>query len=138
MNRAELQRLARERLREAKALLNSRCWSGAYYLAGYGVELGLKSCVIRYLMATDQFPERRFSEQCWTHDVVQLLQLAGLQAALREAFAADPELAKSWDIVKDWKETSRYNLTPKPKAEALYKAIADKKHGVLPWIKGRW
>jgi hypothetical protein len=69
MNRAELQQLARDRVRDAKALLAAHRWSGAYYLAGYAVECALKSCVIVYLMKTDQFPERRFSEQCWAHTI---------------------------------------------------------------------
>ena len=43
-----------ERLREARALLGVRCWSGAYYLAGYAIECGLKACIIKYLMTTDQ------------------------------------------------------------------------------------
>ena len=76
MNRAELQWLAQERLREARRLLRVRCWSGAYYLAGYAVECGLKACIVKYLMTTDQFPERKFSEQCWTHDVERLSRSA--------------------------------------------------------------
>ena len=56
---ATVAQAAAERLREAKALLSVRCWSGAYYLAGYAVECGLKACIIKYLMTTDQFPERR-------------------------------------------------------------------------------
>jgi HEPN domain-containing protein len=96
VNRAELQWLAGERLREARALLRVRCWSGAYYLAGYAVECGLKACVIKYLMTTDQFPERKFSEQCWTHDLERLIVLAGLQGSLDADAAADPDLAASW------------------------------------------
>ena len=33
---------------------------------------------------------------------------------------------------------SRYDRTAKAKAEKLYAAITDKKHGVLSWIKARW
>ncbi len=43
MNRAELQRLAKDRLLDAKALFAARRWSGAYYLAGYAVECALKA-----------------------------------------------------------------------------------------------
>ena len=52
---AEFQRLADERVEEARALLAVGKWGGAYYLAGYGVELALKSCIIKHLMATDAF-----------------------------------------------------------------------------------
>jgi HEPN domain-containing protein len=138
LTRADLQQLARERLREAKVLLAARCWSGAYYLSGYVVECGLKSCVIKYLMMTDLFPGRKFSEQCWTHNLDQLLGLAGLEDVLEAAFPADPELSDNWDTVKDWSEVSRYARTPRFMAENLYNAIADKKHGVLAWIKRHW
>jgi HEPN domain-containing protein len=138
VNRAELQQLARERILEARALLAARRWAGAYYLAGYAVECGLKACVIGRLMRTDQFPERKFSEQCWTHNLTQLIGLAGLKSDLDAAFAADPDLADNWDTVKDWSEASRYVRTPKPMAEDLYLAITEKRHGVIVWIKGRW
>jgi hypothetical protein len=95
-------------------------------MAGYAVECGLKSCIIRHLMTTDLFPEKRFSEQCWTHSLAQLLGLAGLKADMA---AADPALQRNWDIAKDWRETSRYASTTKDKAEALYNAIADTKQG---------
>ena len=42
MNRADFQKLAALRLNEAKALLDNKCYEGAYYLIGYAVECGLK------------------------------------------------------------------------------------------------
>jgi hypothetical protein len=138
MNRAELKQLVRERLREARVLLRARCWSGAYYLAGYAVECALKTCIIKRLMTIDEFPERRFSEDCYTHRLPQLLGLSGLQGAFDAACAADPDLLARWGTVRDWRETSRYARTPKDKAERLYAAITDKKNGVLTWIKRYW
>ena len=41
--RIEFQLLAEQRLDEAKALLDLGKWGGAYYLAGYVVELALKA-----------------------------------------------------------------------------------------------
>ncbi len=67
--RAEFQQLAEERLEEAKALLSLGKWGGAYYLAGYAVELALKACIIKRIMATDAFPEKEFSRNCYTHDL---------------------------------------------------------------------
>ncbi len=55
MNRIDLQQLARARLREAEALLNAGEWSGAYYLAGYAVECGLKACIAK-LTGLARFP----------------------------------------------------------------------------------
>ena len=138
MNKAHLQQIAKERIRDAKALLAARRWSGAYYLAGYAVECALKACVIVHLMVSDRFPERRFSEQCWTHNLDQLLGLAGLEIVFDGDAASDPNLRTNWRTVKDWKETSRYTRSTRNEARLLYDAITDKKHGVLPWIKSRW
>jgi HEPN domain-containing protein len=132
------QKLAIARIKDAKALLKLERWSGAYYLAGYAVECGLKSCIIVYLMKTDEFPDKRFSEQCWTHDLQRLLALAGLGTALTADGAADPEFAENWETVTDWDESSRYLLWRKVEAERMVQAVADPKHGVLSWIKQRW
>jgi len=42
VTKAEFQELAEQRLAEAKALLDQGQWDGAYYLAGYAVELALE------------------------------------------------------------------------------------------------
>ena len=79
MNRTELQRLANERISDAKVLLAARHWSGAYYVAGYAVECALKACIAK-LMKSEEFPDKRFAEKCWTHKLTQLLELGGLKA----------------------------------------------------------
>ena len=137
MNRAELQRLAKQRISDAKVLLDARHWSGAYYLAGYAVECALKACIAK-LMKSEEFPDKNFAEKCWTHNLPQLLGLAGLKADLDAAMQADPDLADNWDTVKEWTESSRYARTPKADAEELYEAITDRKHGVLSWLNLRW
>jgi hypothetical protein len=63
---AEFRQLADERLEEARELLSLKKWGGAYYLAGYAIELALKSCIIKTLMATDAFPAKDFSKDCYT------------------------------------------------------------------------
>jgi HEPN domain-containing protein len=72
--------MAEERVRDAAALLSTRRWSAAYYLGGYAVECGLKACVVAYVKRNADviFRERRYSEKCWTHDIEELVQLAGL------------------------------------------------------------
>ena len=137
MNRTELQRLAKERISDAKVLLAARHWSGAYYMAGYAVECALKACIAK-LMKSEEFPDKKFADKCWTHNLPQLLDLAGLKAAFDAALRADPDLADNWDTVKEWTEESRYARTAKAKAENLYEAITDRKHGVLSWLKRRW
>jgi len=137
VNAADLRSLAKERVRDAKTLLAGRRWAGAYYLAGYAVECALKACIAK-LMKAEEFSDKSFAEKCWTHDFDRLVFLAGLKADREAATAADPDLSYHWIAVKDWYESSRYARVPKVKAEELYRAITDKTHGVLPWIRLHW
>src|SRR5438128_12577971 len=55
-------------------------WAGAYYLAGYAVECGLKACILAYVENTGAiFLNKRFLEGCWTHELEKLLITANLQ-----------------------------------------------------------
>jgi hypothetical protein len=98
VTRAEFQELAQERLVEAKALLDLGKWDGAYYLAGYAVELALKACIIKTLMGTDAFPDKEFSKNCYTHDVDRLVRLANLDGSRKTATDADPDLLINWGV----------------------------------------
>lgn len=138
-HRSLFQRLAEVRIQEAKLLMDGSQWDGAYYLAGYAVECGLKSCIITKLFKDGhEFPEKRFSEKFFTHDLIQLRILAGLDAEMKQVRTVEDH----WSIVKDWNESVRYNLgeaaEAERKANALFKAITDPSHGVLPWLKQRW
>ena len=136
--KAEFQVLAEERLVEAKALLDLEKWDGAYYLAGYAVELAIKACIIKTLMATDAFPRKEFSKDCYTHVIETLVKQAKLDDALKLATDADPDFESQWATAKDWSEQKRYHRIDKAEAQALYDAIADCEHGVLSWIKTQW
>jgi HEPN domain-containing protein len=136
--RIEFQEMAEKRLAEAKALLDLGMWDGAYYLAGYAVELALKACIIKMVMATDAFPDRKFSENCYTHAIEKLVGLAKLEDARKAATDADPSLLANWLLTRDWSEERRYHRIDEIEARLLYDAIADNAHGVLPWIKARW
>lgn len=139
MNRSHFQQLAKDRLREAKALLDAKYWPGAYYLAGYAIECALKACILLHVERTGAiFQEKKYGEKCWTHDMKDLVVLAGLNPQLEAALVADTTLQENWNIARAWTEASRYIRTPKADAEELYEAIIDKKHGVFPWIKSRW
>ena len=137
-SRAEFQQLALDRLDEAKALLDLGKWDGAYYLAGYAVELALKACIIKTLMATDAFPDKEFSKNCYTHSIEKLVALAKLDGERKAATDADPALQTNWGLALGWSEEKRYHRIDKSEAEALYSAVADSAHGVLPWIKTNW
>jgi HEPN domain-containing protein len=137
VNRADFQRLANDRITDAKVLPAAKRWAAAYYLAGYAVESALKACIAK-LMKSEEFPDRSFAEKCWTHNLPQLLALTGLKPDFDAVTQADPDLADRWDTVKDWSESSRYARATRVEAEELFEAITDKKHRVLTWIKLRW
>jgi HEPN domain-containing protein len=137
VNRTELQWLAKERIREAKLLLDAQHWSGAYYLAGYAVECALKACIAKRMQA-EEFPDKSFADKCWTHHLAQLLGLTGLKDDFDAAVQADTDLEDNWDTVKGWTEASRYARKKKADAQDLYDAITDRKHGVFSWLKLRW
>ena len=140
MTRTEWQQLAESWLPAAKALLDARQWSAAYYLAGYAVECGLKACVLARVAATPEliFGDRKFSEKCFTHNVVELVKLADLEAARVAEATTNPAFGQNWYVVKDWNEQARYNTASHQKAKKLYNPITDKANGVMPWIKNRW
>ena len=138
VTRADFQAHAAEKLEEAEALLAAGKWSGANYLAGYAVELALKACVIKKLMATDAFPDKNFSQKCYVHDLADLIKLVGLQTALDAAIAADPLLRTSWETVEKWSEAKRYERADETEARTLIRAISDPAHGVLSWVKTYW
>ena len=137
MNRIDLQTLANERLAEAKILLDAGKWSGAYYLAGYAVECGLKACIAN-LLKSEIFPEKDFSDKCYIHDLEKLVVLAGLKTKLDTDVTANANLDGYWDIVRAWKETSRYEQKSQADAQALYDAITQDPDGVFLWVQLHW
>jgi hypothetical protein len=142
LNRAQWQYLAEERLLDTALLLNAQRWATAYYLAGYAVECGLKSCVLHHLERTGViFQDRDYLKQlggCWTHELDKLVYLAGLTVELGRASGAKPALAGYWGIAKDWKETSRYEQKTEIEARELHEAITNEPDGVLRWIRTHW
>ena len=142
MNRKQLQNLARERLKDARALLGRKRWSGAYYLCGYAIECALKACLLRYLGEPGAvFGDKNYLKElgkCWTHDLVSLVILAGLEADFGTARGANATLDNFWTVTKDWNETSRYEEKTEAEARRLYEAVSNNPDGVFRWIQSRW
>lgn len=108
MNRRDLQRLTRQRLRDARALLKANCPAGAYYLAGYAVECGLKACVAKQTRR-HEFPELKRVKQSWTHNLRELISVAGLERDFNTRIQASRQFESNWGLVKDWEEAKRYD-----------------------------
>lgn len=137
-SKSDFQDLAEFRLREATALLQNELWDGSYYLAGYAVELGLKACIIKMLMNTDAFPDKDFSRDCYTHSLVKLVELAGIDNERKQYAESNTLFEENWIVVKDWSEKKRYERIDRSDAEAFLRAVSDEQNGVLPWIKTHW
>jgi hypothetical protein len=133
--KADWQALADIRVREAKVLLDAGELDGAYYLGGYAIECAIKACIIKRLNTSDFWPEKRFSEKCWSHNLVVLLELADLKTA-----TGSLALQSNWFVVKDWTEEGRYDFGARTAVTVgqFYNAIADPIDGVLTWLKARW
>jgi HEPN domain-containing protein len=136
MNRNELQKLAGTRIREAKTLFRAGEYSGAYYLAGYAVECALKACYAKSIRRHN-FPEKTV-RQVFTHNLTELVVLAGLKKELEIAIRQSGRLAANWNITYEWSEDSRYKVWIRDDAGAILNAINTRRDGVLPWIKQYW
>ncbi len=139
MNRADLQQLAELRIKEARILLDSAAYSGAYYLAGYAIECGLKACIAKQTKEYD-FPDKPEEiRKIYTHNVGQLLNLAKLRDKLEDDMKSSKQLDDYWACIVSWEEGKRYELgVTQKEARDLYEAIADPRNGVLQWLKKWW
>ena len=138
MDRRELQEISRARIEEAQILLQNERFEGAYYLAGYAVECALKACIAKQTSEHD-FPDLKFVRKIYTHNLEELLGLAGLREEFRTKASRDQNFRVNWAVVKDWSEEARYRAqVGEQKVRELVEAIVDETSGVLSWLKTLW
>lgn len=137
VDRKELQELSKIRLKEAAALLRLGHFDGAFYLAGYAVECGLKACIAKGTRR-GEFPDRKKVESSHSHNLLQLIKVAGLDEACSQHAGRDAVFRSNWDYVQSWSEQSRYRRHRPESARALLLAVSDRRHGVITWIKQQW
>lgn len=134
-SKSDFEALAVARLREARALLAAGEFDGARYLAGYCVECALKAVITKAIVA-QTLPRKRSIDKAHTHNLADLLDLAGKRPAL---LGASEEVRASWTTVISWTEQLRYETgADRSLAEDLLVAIDDPSTGVLPWLKTHW
>lgn len=122
------------RAEDSRLLLEARHFDGAYYLAGYAVECGLKACIAKGFKQ-DDIPDPALVKQIYTHDLTKLLEHAGIRQNVRP----NSPLDVSWGIVRQWSEQARYELgTTELEANEMFNAVNDAANGVLPWLKLYW
>ena len=137
MDRKGLQELSKIRLKEARALLRSGLADGAYYLAGYAVECGLKACIAKTTLR-HEFPDKKRVDSSYSHNLDVLVKLAGLEDSRLSYFGRSPEFQENWATVQLWSEESRYQRHSSEAAATLVGAVGDRRNGVISWIKVYW
>ena len=104
------------------------------------MECALKACIAKQTNLHD-FPDKTVVQNSYTHNLNDLLYVAGLklQLQLDTTPAANPALGVNWQLLKDWSERDRYRRKDGSRGPGeLHLAITDPSNGVLPWIKARW
>ncbi len=106
LDKKEIKKIARARLKDAEVLAASRRYEGAIYLCGYAVELGLKARICKtlkwsgYPSSNNEFKEYRSFK---THNLDVLLHLTGIEDRVKTALLVE------WSAVTGWDPESRYN-----------------------------
>ncbi|NQS96990.1 MAG: HEPN domain-containing protein [candidate division Zixibacteria bacterium] len=137
MTRDDLIEMALLRLKDARVLLSEGNYSGAYYLAGYVIECGLKACIAKKTIQYE-FPNLQTVRKSHTHNLETLVIVSGLKSKLLDRIKMNPVFGNNWAIVIDWTEESRYEQFTHKNAIDIISAIIDKEHGVLEWLKLFW
>jgi hypothetical protein len=137
MKRLQLQELAESKLADAHLLLVNERYGNAYYLSGYAIELGLKACIAKQIV--DQvLPSLEFMKEVHTHNVQNLVRLAGLTMDLASEQKNNVKFNAYWGIVGGWSEKSRYASTDVFTSQNMVLSVGDPVDGVMRWIRRHW
>jgi hypothetical protein len=134
--RSTLQKLATAKVDDARLLFENKRYSNAYYLYGYGIELALKACISRQIVA-DTIPDRAVLTRFLTHKISELVGLAGLAQRLEER-RRDRAFDIRWAVASEWSEETRYEMIDSALATAMQDAVEHPDHGVMQWLKLYW
>jgi hypothetical protein len=148
-NPEEIKNLAKQRLDEAEILYKSGKYDGAFYLAGYSVELTLKAKICERLGIPNLFDETdvntnaikgisEIRKTLKTHNLFTLLIVSGLKVKFDNDKAVNPELAKVNSLLFNaWDEKVRYKPCGHMLDKDVEKLINLLKgtNGILTWIE---
>jgi len=139
----EITKIADTRLEEAKILLEKGKFSGAFYLAGYSVELYLKAKICRVFGIPDLFVENKsklegiddIRRAVKTHKLFVLLTFSGLKSKYKLLKDNNSEMFDNISpLLKDWNETERYKLD-NPIRHKQIKNMLNYLEEFLKWIE---
>ena len=111
--------MAALRLEEAEILIQQGKPDGAFYLAGYSVELTLKAKISERLGVSSLFAEKPLLNETFTdigklrqfvqtHNLFLLLVISGLRAAYEQQKLIDKAFSKFDGLLLTWSEQLRY------------------------------
>lgn len=148
-NLFEIKQLAWQRLEEAKILSSNNMCDGAFYLAGYSVELMLKAKICERLGIPNLFAESdsyaktiegigEIRKAVKTHNLFTLLIFSGLKVKFDLDKATNKTLAKTNSLLfSAWDESARYKPCGhfKPADVNNLLTLLQDKDGILKWIE---
>lgn len=148
-NPAEIKKLAYERLSEAEILYQNQKYDGAFYLAGYSVELMLKAKICERLGVPNLFDEAdketnlisgigEIRKALKTHNLSILLIFNGLKIKFEADKSKNKFLIKANSLLFDnWNESLRYKPVGYMNSNDTQDLIELLKHqnGLLSWIE---
>ena len=112
-NPTDIRQLADLRINEAENLNNIGYPDGAFYLAGYAVELYLKAKICENLnlptFYTQYAPKTDLSKTFLIHNLDRLILLSGLLPKFEAEKSNDPVFLSHWLKIEQWSEKSRYD-----------------------------
>ena len=153
-NPTEIKKLAQTRLEEAEILCQAGKYDGAYYLAGYSIELTLKARICEKLEIDNLFDDSDKQDEninavrknFKTHDISQLLIFCGLFKKLQRDKALNRVLMKTYgDFIapsnknNKWSEQVRYSFAIGGTFKEIFVkdfiTLLKDQQGLLEWIK---
>lgn len=148
-NPQEIKDLARQRIQEAEILYKSGMYDGAFYLAGYSVELMLKAKICERLGIPNLFDDKDMSvnsikgigeirKTLKTHNLFTLLIFSGLKVQFDIDKANNIDLAKANSLLFNaWDENARYKPCGHMLNIDVQKLInlLSGSNGIISWIE---
>ncbi|MCC6463003.1 MAG: HEPN domain-containing protein [Saprospiraceae bacterium] len=146
----EIKRLAWQRLEEAHILFENGKFDGAFYLAGYSVELMLKAKICDRLGIPNLFDEEdkvvnsingvsEIRKSLKTHNLLILLIYSGLKSKFDTDKSTNKTLIKVNSLLfSNWNENARYKpcgYMKESDVSTLISLLQDQANGLLSWIE---
>ena len=150
INPDQIKKLSFERLQEASILCDNGKYDGAFYLAGYSIELMLKAKICEHWAVPGLFDNqyqtqgiREIRKAVKTHDITVLFIFSGLKTKFESAKGLDKILMQTYSRLFEtsgrciWSEQIRYQPYGTQNPENIQELMALLQHaeGILQWIE---